>query len=640
MRARQMAPGGPALALLLALLLNACGSDDDQVNFSVSGLQVTATNVATTAAGLRLAATDTANEGGTLEVAYVVNAQITGTLEIDTDFYMLLTTELEDGANPDIETAIENGFHLGRDTLTVTNGTNPGTAVLNIPPLVDISGGYVIVAVIDPDGIYDETDEEDNAPGLNNPGYPKTEVSVALLSTHDFSLVSLGVSDGAVVIDLTTLYSDTAEGAMAAHIVGNVEAVYSGDASPVTADLACELNFPSFGWQTVQIWDAAQTAYVDRLGVSFEHKDDAHYFGLDLHLTLDQVGDLEYAAVELAQETLQMRCGLDDTTGTAPETDTTNNSTSLDVAFYLFGEPEAPPVTEEPPPEVIPQSLGTAAAGSLAPAAIAATYGKSYANTFGDSRKFAVKLDFLGQVRTDKDALGGDFTARGAVELYIFRALNEIFVIEYSGNGYSLPPSGGFASRMVIFNATAFEESLSASTFSRSFQRSWEQRKVLVTARFTVGPIPMRVSAGVNGSLGLNFGLAFEQAALTAGGDVFTANFGAFANGGVDALIASAGVTVLLTLLDNTLNFTGSVAAVDLSSAPKLAYAVNLSDSIDVIKGKFGLYATVKGIKWCRRFRIPYPCGRTSTTYYLWLYQTPSVFQKNWTIYSKSGTLL
>jgi len=194
---------------------------------------------------------------------------------------------------------------------------------------------------------------------------------------------------------------------------------------------------------------------------------------------------------------------------------------------------------------------------------------------------------------------------------------------------------------MIIFNATVYEQSKWVAQFEKTFEKSWEEERTLVQARFTVGPVPIKVSAGVDGSVGFELTIGYALSELYANGDLFSTQFGGFARGGVDLLLVEAGVTIDLTIIDNVLAFDSSAELALLADGvvdPRVEYSFELTDDIDVISGRFGLYADVRSVKWCKKWGIPYPCGKKTTTYYLWFYQTPSVFKKSWTLYSKEGS--
>jgi hypothetical protein len=132
------------------------------------------------------------------------------------------------------------------------------------------------------------------------------------------------------------------------------------------------------------------------------------------------------------------------------------------------------------------------------------------------------------------------------------------------------------------------------------------------------------------------------NAELYAEGDLFHVDFGAFGRGGIDLALVSAGVQAILTLIDNTFALESNAGFALVTSGnknPHIYYGIELKNDLDVISGKFGLYAKTVGVKWCKKWGIPYPCGKKETKYDLWLYQTKSVYNKSWTLYSKEDEI-
>jgi hypothetical protein len=199
----------------------------------------------------------------------------------------------------------------------------------------------------------------------------------------------------------------------------------------------------------------------------------------------------------------------------------------------------------------------------------------------------------------------------------------------------------GYESEMIIFNNVVFEDEKFTAKYEKSWEKKWEEEKVLAHSTFTVGPVPIKVEAGVTGDLGFELKVGYN-AELYAEGDLFHVDFGAFGRGGVDLLAASAGVQAVLTLIDNTFTMesnAGFALLTENNTNPHIEYGIELKNDLDVISGKFGLYAETIGVKWCKKWGIPYPCGKKTSRYDLWLYKTKSVYNKSWTIYSKEGDI-
>lgn len=267
---------------------------------------------------------------------------------------------------------------------------------------------------------------------------------------------------------------------------------------------------------------------------------------------------------------------------------------------------------------------------------------KSFDKSYGKKSKFSVGVDLNGQLFiVPAGDIGGRVTGEGTVEAYFFNAQNTLFSISYDGSAYVSGNNTGYASEMIIFNNVVFEDEKYVAKYEKSWEKKWEEEKVLAKARFTIGPVPMSVEAGVNGSLGFELTVGYN-AELYAEGDLFHVDFGAFGRGGIDLALVSAGVQAILTLIDNTFALESNAGFALVSSGnknPHIYYGIELKNDLDVISGKFGLYAETVGVKWCKKWGIPYPCGKKKTKYDLWLYQTKSVYNKSWTLFKKEDEI-
>lgn len=251
-------------------------------------------------------------------------------------------------------------------------------------------------------------------------------------------------------------------------------------------------------------------------------------------------------------------------------------------------------------------------------------------------------MDLGGDLQVDLLEKAASLEAGGSVDMWLFNAKNTIFGVSFDGQAYITGLNTGYDSEMIIFNATVFEDSYWNAQFEKTFEKSWEEERILAQARFSVGPIPITIKAGIDGGVGFELTIGYALSELYANGDIFSTNFGGFATGGVDLLLVEAGVVIDINILDNVLALETSaeLALLDEGSVdPRVDYSFELTDDLDVISGRFGLYAEVTSVKWCKKWGVPYPCGSKETTYYLWFYQTPSVYKKSWTIFSKEGSI-
>ncbi len=593
----------------ILLVLSGCGAGGgDGVNYNAN-VNITRIDVEQDS---------TYQPGDSLTVSYdIYIVGITGT-SVTIDFYMLHADSL---GYTETDEDVEHAYFMG--SVTADSGSRDSQSLnadLVVPSDVAQGGEYWVVAYVDPNDEIDETNENDNHPNLDNKDYPRDTILVELHSDHDFIIAGATITDNVVILDIPETGGDAGLTINQSHIIGHIDAVYHGSAIGL-ATLQGDVMIGG-DWQSVKLWNTESKQYVNQLPIVFAYNGDEHYFGIDILLSNAQVDALLAAYDSASENELTLRFSLEDST-TSIEQNNTNNSQEITVPLYFFNSSRS--------------ILSARAVSSIT------KFEKSYSKSYGDKGKFAVGIDLYGKAQLDLLDIGGVIDASGEVDVWIFNAKNDLFSIKFHASAYADGLNTGYSTEIVIFNAKAFEEERFVAKFEKSFEKSWEEEKTLVEARFAIGPVPMSVSAGVSGELGfdLSVGYAVE---LYAKGDaslgLFHTNFKAFAEGGIDLLIASGGVIAELTLINNIFRLDSSV---DLSLAsdatPVIGYGIDLTDDLDVISGKFGLFAEVSGIKWCKKWGIPYPCGTKHTTYYLWLYQTPSVFNKSWTIYSNSGSI-
>lgn len=620
----------------LLVFLSACSNNSD--NSGGSGPNLTLTRLDATT--LNLYEVD-----DTLRIDYELVVSELDTPDVQVDFY-IVHAESESGSSRASGVDIEESHYLASAEFSeIANGSYIDSIEVTIPQ-VDIYGKYWIVAIVDPNDEILESNEDDNHPNIDNENhvegnFPALEIDIEPSPEHEFVFVSSYIDGGLVVLDSPDVHEGT--GTNHSDVIGHVDAIYHGTVE-ATAELTAEILINN-NYQSVQLWDSNSESYTDAQSIDFEYNGDEHFFGFDLALTDQQLSDLYDSYDESAElNTFTVRLTLTDTTSQGSEFDQNNNQVEISVPLYFFEQEDTVAATSNASSNV--KSVKTNAS-SVTPAGFSNTGNQlsvdgSYDTSYGDASKFKVGVDLAGELKADLLDKSASVESGGSVDMWIFNAKNTIFGISFDGQAYLSGLNTGYESEMIIFNSTVFEDEYWNAQFSKTFEKSWEEERILAQARFTVGPIPVKVSAGIEGGIGFELELAYAQSELTAEGDIFSTNFGGFANGGVDLLIAEAGVTIEINIIENVLSLESSANLALLDDGevdPRIEYSFELTDEIDVISGRFGLFADVWSVKWCKALFVPYPCGSRRTTYYLWLYQTPSVFAKEWTIYSKEGTV-
>ncbi|AWB67232.1 hypothetical protein C2869_12635 [Saccharobesus litoralis] len=613
------------LAATMALSLSACDLIEDSPSHEVVGPNLTISAIdANTLNAYQM--------DDVLHLDYQLHVQELNQPNVTIDFYLVHA----DSAN---DSEIDETHFLASTTHeAVENGDFVESLRMEIPA-VEHYGEYWVVAVVDPDDEVAEANEDDNHPNTDlehhrDGEFPAVKITVEASPEHEFIFAKSYIDGGLVVLDSPEYHEGTGE--HHADIIGHIDAIYHGSEA-ATAALTAEVLING-GYQSVQLWDSdhndshAAPSYQNEMHINFEHNGDEHFFGFDIALTDAQLQTLyDNYDPEAEINELSVRLTLTDTTLIGAEHDDSNNQVEITVPLYFFER----------------QAAEVAASGEVQAAGFTNTGNKlsvdgSYDKSYGDASKFKVGVELGGELTADLLDKSAALEAGGSIDMWIFNAHNTIFGISYDAQAYLAGVNTGYDSEMIIFNTVVFEDSKWVSQFEKTFEKSWEEERILVRASFNVGPVPISISAGVDGSVGASLTIGYKQSQIYANGDILSTQFGGFAKGGVDLLLVAAGVTIELTIIDNVLAFDSSAELGLLADGqlnPHIVYAFELTDDLDVISGKFGLYAEVRSVKWCKKWFIPYPCGTNKNTYYLWFYQTPSVFKKSWTIYSKEGTL-
>lgn len=594
---------------LLLMLLNACqfSENDPPRNLSI--------------ANINTGPVANLEQNETFELFYDLDVAGLSDIDVDVHFYLIHNNELVDTQNSQEQT-IEDVHQLAIVSLSqLKEGRHALSVQATLPD--NLKGGqYQIIAHVDPDNMVIEDIENDNAPSTTNASYangqyPHADIEVEIQSTHDYELKTLKFGQSALILDAP--HVDNGNQFHHADLIGYLVADYSGSAlDTVTVKAEVDVNG---AWRPLHFWSAEETQYLEQLSYSFKTVLSDQHIGFDIAFN-DELSQALYQTFSGQNGAeLAFRFTLTDSNGDG-DLNSDNNVIEQSIPLYFFEGHTA--------------NVGTQ--NRLANIKLAQSYDKSY----GDQSKFSIGVDLSGQLLiVPAGDPGARITAEGNVEAYFFNAQNTLFGISYDGSAYVSGLNTGYSSEMTIFNNVVFEDESYTSKFEKSWTKSWEEEKVLAKANFTIGPIPMSVEAGVDGSLGFELTVGYN-AELYANGDLFSVDFGAFGRGGVDLAVASAGVEAEFNLIDNVFSLDSSAGFSLVSTdnaTPHIYYALELTDDMDVISGKFGLYAETKGIKWCKKWGIPYPCGSKTTRYDLWLYQTDSVFQKSWTLYSKEGSV-
>lgn len=221
------------------------------------------------------------------------------------------------------------------------------------------------------------------------------------------------------------------------------------------------------------------------------------------------------------------------------------------------------------------------------------TYNKPWSKTLGNS-KFNVGVDASLYVRATCEQMRatGKGKARGTAFGYGYDFLRgEVDGRASDTAGSDLAVKVYLAKWKILDSSSHFN-----TTIDRNYHRS-KSFDLGGSYRFVIGPIPVKVSYGVEGKVGLRYG--YRLSPLNA--KAYVKPYGqvdAYLKGGIDALIAGGGVAGRLELLDVALKAYGNAAFAVKNYKPYLYARAALDYNIDALDGEISAYVFVYVPRW------------------------------------------
>ncbi|NOH79216.1 hypothetical protein F0231_05615 [Vibrio sp. RE86] len=630
------------IASLVSLaLLSGCGEEDQSGNLKISSLRVGDTDL---------------KAKSTVNVEYDVEVEGYSGIETRIDFYAVLDSDVNALSDSDTETEIGDSHLIMSDIISIeSTGTLKKSAELVIPSDVKMAGDYMIIAMIDPLEELAETNEEDNWPtdemveqyqDDTSEMYAYSMVSVEADPDNSLMIDELEFSGNAVTLDHK---NNMSESEMMSDIVGFIELRSSGStSSELLVEATVTVPGTSISNSPVTFLvnhDDGTKSYEESLSCFFGENTNEHFIGFDIQLSESDKQEIsDNYASNMADYANDLEFKF---TVKTPEDELAAVTREVTIPYYVFQEMEDDGGSS---------GLGVKAHSSgFSSSSISRE--RSFDKSFGNPKKAAIGLSLEGGAVLDPLRAGGAVTAAGEATVTLFNARNTIFGAELEAGAFLLDETG-LEAELVLLNATVVEiggddeggksdDDNNLPTWSYGFEKEWEKSKDLITKKIFVGPVPITLSAGVVGAISGSFETGYRSLGIFAEGDLFSAAFAVRARGGFSLLGNKifAGLEARLNLIENLFALESSVGLDKITIGAgnavsgSVGYNISLTDELDAINGKFGLFAEIRKVKWCKRRWFPYPCGKKYLTHYLWFYQTPSLFSKEWTLLSRSGSI-
>jgi len=552
---------------------------------------------------------------------------------------------------------------------SITPGVEAFQADLIIPN--DLIGGqdFVILGALDADGsVANDSDFDDNlSRGFNeNFDHPTTKVITITDSfINDLSIENAEVGEGFILLETPPSGFQVGQASSSvllvdddpreSNAVGHIDVMKLGSDS---MNAIIQVDVIVDGEETAALmWAGENDEWINEAPYDVPSPNDLHFVPWDIRLSADQRAALFAAYDPSSTENIAtFRFRIKQTSG-AQDENPANNNFELEVPFRFFapgGDPDeeiadsaqTTPVSTRPSkmlpsrlaapskPQTTQASLDTLSSGTSIDSGVFA-FDRSYSQTYGDKKKFAVGLKSQSINSINGPAGTGRIYNTATVNAYALGKRIELAHAFGNAEADALGGTAGYHGFMRVFENVVLDQSESKSTdISREWSLQWMEEKTFAKATFFAGPIPITIRAGAEGTMGFGAGLGISggiSGALIEGyGDLFFAQLDAFATGGVDIGFASGGIRADLLLLQHRFRVSG---AADLSQIfnREITLSALAQNQIQAIQGKFSLFAKYKYFKFC--------CKKRTRTKTLTLYKTGTLFSKNWDLLSESRTV-
>ncbi|WP_105167800.1 hypothetical protein [Pseudoalteromonas sp. T1lg23B] len=635
------------LALVLPLFLTACSSDDNSVKVNTDNL--TNSDVENVALmEIKNPEQGVFQPGQPISLDFTINTTLLETEHVGVTFMAIpkdKVEQLKTHDNPE-------GYNLGVHYIAqLTPGEQSFTAQLMLPNMDMPSGEYLIAGYVDSArSIEDEQDLDDNASRGHETGDFTTYAQVSIDSSkyHDFVMDKLVVGDGYAIFPDVGLRETSTEGApehKEADLIGHFDASKFGSGvNSANVSATITINGETL---PVHFWQEGLNHYDDKMHIEFKDHEQSHYFPYDIAINGVLLGKLHDAYnVDSDSNSFELTMTLEDTSE-FDESNTANNTLTIEVPYTLYKNevPDDHPQAEQLNAAAAAQAnqmlypmAAKADSGQVSPSAIVIKGKDSllimdmFANVYGDKSKVAV-IPLFSSSMAFANVNGGKASASafGAFTLYMFNQSKSLFSASVYGNADGGAGTIEYGMKASLIGNSLIDESETLEALNKSYGYDWEEEQKLFSTTFTIVIVPITVSAGVKGSVGVNTDLKYEDLRFSIGGDVLTASLEAYATAGIDLLIASGGIGVDFLIIGDTLTAEAYIDISKVLSDSELVYGLDISNNMKAIEGEFYLWVKYPGYEFCCSF----PTREATKT----LYNTGALYDKTWELVSVQDSL-
>ena len=631
------------LSLTLLGLLSGC-NDKDKTEVIQTSLKLPEP-----VANVRLETVSTPEQtqyqpGQPIKIDYSISSELLETEHVGVTFMAIAKDKVEQLASHEEPEGYELGTHYIEK---LSDGEHSFTAELMLPNEEIPTDDYVIAAYVDSaKSIDNEANTEDNGSrDFSDNATTFAQINIDSSFYHDFSLDTLTVGDGFAMFPdagRRETESQNAPEHKRADIIGHFDASKFGHlinealvrAKVTVAGVEFDAHF----------WQEGENRYHDDMKIKFADHEQSHYFPYDIAVNGVLLDKLQQTYNKDADEnTFELTFTIEDLSA-HNESSTDNNSMTISVPYSLYDHEQPDDSWLEDHDISAPVSNAQSTA-KHAPNAHYAPFASDkdtpqgisglvitpsllwayeiYSATYGDKSKVAVVPSFLSWVQLQSSNGGLAWAlAAGGFDLYMFNKSVSLFSAGASGIANGADGTASYSMNVSLLGNSLIKESETVSALDESYGYEWEEEQKLFSTTFTIVIVPVSVSAGIKGSVGVNTELKYEGLQFSIGGDVLTASLDAYATAGIDLLVASGGIGVDFLIISDTLSATAYVDISKALSDSEIGYGIDVSNHMKAIEGEFYLWVKYPGYKFCCSF----PTKTATKT----LYNTGALYDKTW----------
>lgn len=242
--------------------------------------------------------------------------------------------------------------------------------------------------------------------------------------------------------------------------------------------------------------------------------------------------------------------------------------------------------------------------------------GTNYTKMFADSN-FGSGFEFMAGAKMDTTGMDTGITTGIPVKIfgvnYYFAQKRISLLLPSNGsNLYFL-----FSTKFAGF--TLYEEQISLPSIDKDISVKEWMKELSASATFWVGPVPVTVSGGGRGKIGISAHVtAINDLATKAEVSLYAGPYveiGGFGSGGVGVWGVEAGVEIYLRMLKYSIGPTLGCELIYKKDGSGSNIGYDGSMYFRIINNLYGpagtvsLYTKAPKVKWCIAWGVPYPCG-------------------------------